>query len=370
MSLSYLYSAFAAKTFSTAAALVAGLVSLKLVAIYLTATEFGLFIVASQLLAYLPLVDGGLRTVINREMLAGSNHARDRLLWFSQTFYTWFGVVLIPVVVVVMTIYWQMPNVAQSGEPLSLFLSIGLSFAFLAFAFAQGNLLIGLQVQTSYYWIVGTANLVQLGMLYLGLRSGFELWAYPLANFVSFLISWPMILRAIHRQVPSLKLLSFGVTTEFWAEFRRLRRSALHAFLSQVSTLLLFTIDLVIVGIWCSIQEAALYALLLRIFAIVRSFVQTAGEVSWPILARSAEAGASMSRVLLNLNAWIYGGITGSLAVFLLPFLAWYMGENWVASELLFFLLLSRFFIVGLQSPCVVRMSTPPGFSNRKASAK
>ena len=87
MSVSYLYSSFIAKTFSTAVTLLAGIISLKLVSQYLSLTQFGLFMVAAQLLSYLPFIDGGLRTVINRELLAGSEEKKRNLLDFSQTFY-------------------------------------------------------------------------------------------------------------------------------------------------------------------------------------------------------------------------------------------------------------------------------------------
>ena len=352
MSVSYLYSSFIAKTFSTAVTLLAGIISLKLVSQYLSLTQFGLFMVAAQLLSYLPFIDGGLRTVINRELLAGSEEKKRNLLDFSQTFYTWFGALLLPLVSGVMVAYWATPNVAQSGEPLAFFVAIGVSIALLVFAFAQANLLIGLQAQGTLFWITGASNLIQLVLLYTGFRLGWQLWAYPFANGGAFLLTWPMIAFSIRRRVPGLALLRFKLSPDFWKELRSLREAAVNSFLSQIAILLLFTIDLVIVGLWVSLQEAALYALLLRVLSIVRSFIQSVGEVSWPVLAKNGEAGGMMTRLLLNLNAWIYGSVTGALAVFLLPFLAWYMeGNQWVAPEPLFLLLLARFLITGVQSP-------------------
>lgn len=351
MSLSYLYSSFVAKIFATAVSLFAGIVSLKLVSEYLTLSQFGLFMVAAQLLAYLPFIDGGLRTVINRELLAGTEETRRKLLEFSQTFYTWFGVLLLPLVTLVMVIYWATPNAARSGEPLLFFIAMGFSVALLVFAFAQANLLIGLQSQSTLFWITGLSNLLQLVLLFLGFTMGWQLWAYPFANTAAFLLTWPLIAFSIRRAVPGLKLVNLLLDSEFWAQLRSLRHAAWHSFLSQVSIFLLFTVDLVIVGLWVSLPEAALYALLLRVLGIAKSFIQSVAEVSWPLLAGNAAAGGAMSRVLLNLNAWIYGAVTAIMAIFLLPLLSWYMGNEWVASETLLFLMLARFLIVGIQSP-------------------
>ena len=352
MSASYLYSSLIAKIFATGVAIVSGLVTLKLVAEYLTVTQFGLFMVAAQLLAYLPFFDGGLRMVINRELLAGTEESRHRFLGFAQRFYSWFGLMLAPVVILMMTIYWLTPNANRAGEPLILFIAIGLSAALQVFAFAQANLLVGLQSQGTLFWLTGISNLAQLFLLFVGFKMGFKLWAYPFANALGFLLFWPLIALVIRQKEPKLRLLDFRLDQDFWQKFRSLRSSALNSFLSQIAILLLFTVDLIIVGMVVSLEEAAVYALLVRVLSIVRSFIQSIGEVSWPVLAKNSSGNRKLSRVVLHLNAWIYGSVGGALAVFLLPLLESYMGSGkWVGSDLLFSLLLARFIIVGLQSP-------------------
>jgi len=72
---------------SVLSTVVANLVALKLCGRYLPDGVFAVVQAALQIIAWLPLLDGGFRLAINRELLARSDAARRRrLLEFGQTF--------------------------------------------------------------------------------------------------------------------------------------------------------------------------------------------------------------------------------------------------------------------------------------------
>lgn len=349
---SYFYNSLFAKVFATGCSLINGVLALKLFGIYLSPAEFGIFIVAAQVLAYVPFLDGGVRTVTNRELLAAPGGPdRERLLRFSQKFYSWFAVAALAVVMVFMLIYWSRPSVRASGVPLVFFLSLGFAAAGLAASSAQGGLLVGLQSQHLVHWVTGFSMLLNLGVLALAFHLGAGLWAFPIAQGAMFLGAWPAYLFFLKGKLPGFPLFDFRLDSWFWGELRQVSRNAWDSFRSQISILLLFTLDVVIVGAIGTFEEAALYALLIRVFTILRTFIQSLGEVGWPMMAQKREAGAQWSRVLLRVNACLYGSAAGACAACLLPFLAWYMGREWTASPLLFGLVLVRFVVTGLQSP-------------------
>jgi len=329
----------------------AGVISLKLFAHYLTLQEFGLFVVASQILSYVPYLDGGVRTVSNCKILAAVDEEKEKLIEFAQKFYSWLSLLMLVVISVLMLGYSLLPSVRQAGEPLIFFMVLGLSFGLLLMGNAQASLLVGLQNQNILFWITGISSLLNIGSLAVAFALGLKLWSFPVSSFAVFLFSWPLFIYFIKKRVPSFRVFDFKLNSGFWEQLRRIRRDAFDSFRSQISILLLFSIDLIIVGAWTSPREAAVYGLLVRVFGILRSFIQSLGEVSWPLVAQKKHESREWSHLLLRINAWIYGSTAGAVAVFLLPFLQWYMGPQWIASDTLFILLLIRFVIVGLQSP-------------------
>jgi O-antigen/teichoic acid export membrane protein len=348
----YFYNSLLAKLFATTCSVVTGIVSLKLFDLYLTPREFGILAVCLQILAYLPFLDGGVRTAANYRVLSSSSDAeKTRLLVFCQKFYSWFGLGILAATIIAMSAYWLTPNIRSSGEPIAFFLVLGLVLALASMAIAQGGVLIALGAQDYTFWVQGISGLLNLGMLALGLQWGFNVWAFPFANAAALLFSWPMFVIAIRSKVPGFKILDLRVTDEFKAEFKSLRNLAFHSFRTQLSIVLLFSVDLVIVGVVYPPREAAVYALFTRIFGIVRSLIQSAGEVSWPLWAQNRAGGKDWSHLLLKANAWIYGSVVGAMAFSLIPFLRWFMGPEWTGSQPLFAIMLVRFLVTGISNP-------------------
>ena len=348
----YLYSSLIAKLFSTSCAIVTGIVSLKLFDLYLSPYEFGIVAVALQILAYLPMLDGGVRTAANYRLLSSSSESEKlRLYAFCQKFYSWFGLIVLLGTALAMAAYWFTPQIRASGQPFAFFLALGLTLALTSLAAAQGGLLVALQSQHLCFWILGSCSLLNLGVLALSFHFGLKLWAFPLANGAALLCAWPIYIWAIRSKVPGFKVFDLAIGPEFKADLKALGRQAFDSFRTQLSIVLLFSLDLVIVGLVYPPQEAAVYALFTRVFAILRTFIQSAGEVSWPLWAQNQSGGKDWSYLLLKGNAWIYGSIAGALAFSLLPFLRWFMGPEWTGGQTLFAVMLLRFVVTGISNP-------------------
>src|SRR5262245_40247086 len=123
---SYL-SALSARIFAMASSLVCGLSALKLYGRFSPAA-YGVVLVALTIIGYLPLLDGGFRTTINRAVLAETNpEERRKLLRFGQVFYGWLAIVVTALAMFLMVAYAFTPKGRASGQPLLFFLSLGLA---------------------------------------------------------------------------------------------------------------------------------------------------------------------------------------------------------------------------------------------------
>jgi O-antigen/teichoic acid export membrane protein len=336
----------------TASSLVAGTISLRLYGQYLTPEIYGTIIVPLQVMNYLPLLDGGFRTVVNRTILANSRSEEILgTIKFCQAFYSLFALLVLAVAELCMVGYSLIPAGANAGEPLTFFLALGLVGALSVVASAQMSLLIALGSHGQMYLITALNSWLMVGALWLGLLTGEGIWAFPLSGAAALLVTFPLALALIRRHVPTIRFFGFQVDAEFWRYFNRFKFDAWSCFRSEVAVLVLFSVDIVFVGLLCGPKDAAGYGVLSRLFGIVRAFVQSSGEAAWPVIAQQGGIERSaLGRNLIRMNAWIYGGITGSAAVVLYPFLHWYMGEGWVASSTVLYAVALRFLVTGMAS--------------------
>lgn len=331
--------------------MVCALVSLKLYRNYLEPKTYGVIVVALQIVSYLPFLDGGFRTTTNRDILANTDRDHKlRLIRFSQTFYSLLTLVLIPVAVVLMTGYAMTSNAAHSAESPLFFLALGLVSAVSVLVWSQVTLLVGFQAQTTYFLLNSFAALVSLSAMWISLHSGLGAWAFPIATASSLVVIYPIAIIILKKHEPTLPLFSIKTDTAFWSEFRKIWRQAIDCFRSQVAIMLLFTLDLVLVGMICGAEDAAIYGVLCRFFSLARSLLQAAGEVAWPIVAEKKGADSSFATFLLRLNAWIFGSTTGALALTLSPFLGFYMGPKWTPAQAVVYLMAARLLITGSSS--------------------
>ncbi|MHC1768664.1 MAG: lipopolysaccharide biosynthesis protein [Verrucomicrobiia bacterium] len=332
-------------------ALASGLICLRLYR-RLELEDFGVVMAALQILNYLPLLDGGFRLTVNRLILAeGDADGRRPLAQFYQKLHLGLAGLGFVVAQVCMVVYWAIPVARESGQPLIFFVTLGVVGALTVGSGIQAGLLIGLRAQEQTYLLTAVNAWLNAGVLWLALRAGLDVWSFPLSMLATLLMTYVLAVLLIRRRAPGWKFLDWQWNARFWDLFRELRGSAWTCFRSQVVTVLLYTIDLVFVLYLCGPKDAAVYAVLSRIFAMMRTFLQSSGEVSWPLIAQRGMGNEGFRQVLIRSNAWIYGAVTGAACVSLLPFCSWYLGDEWVASPLVLYLVAARFVITGLATP-------------------
>jgi O-antigen/teichoic acid export membrane protein len=348
--LSYL-KAFGARVFAIASNLVCGLIALKLYG-HLAPEAYGVVVVALTIMGYLPLLDGGFRTTVNRAILAErTSNERRALLQFGQVFYAWLGLAVVAAALLLMLGYSLTPTGRASGQPLSFFVALAFGGGLSVISSIQAGVLLGLEAQASLFLVTALGSWLNLATLWLVLKQGGGVWAFPIATLVSVAGVYPTALWLIHRKESWLPFFPFVTGPRFWEYFKRLRRDAWHCFQSQVSIVFLYTIDIILVGFLCSAREAAIYGVLSRMFAILRGFLQAMSEISWPLIAKRGWANQRLNRVLNRMNAWAVGSVTGALALTLAPFCGWFIGEAWSVPPWLVWLMAARFMITSFAAP-------------------
>lgn len=362
------FRAVVCRVFATASALISGIASLKLCGHYFTPEVFGVVMVALQIMNYLPLLDGGFRTTINRRVLAQPDAAEKlRLILFGQVLYTLLAFVTIAIGLLLMGGYAATPNARQAEYSPGFFPTLGVVGALTVIASSQMGLLVALERQASLFVLSGMQAWSQTAALWIALHFGAGIWAFPVSSLTGIAVGYPLAWLLIRRRAPGLPIFSLRADAVFRRYFDLHRSDALASFRSQVSIMFLFTVDLILVGILCGAKDAAVYGVLSRLFGIVRTFLQAAGEAAWPIVANHGNKSVGFMMVLLRLNGWIYGSVMGSLSMILVPFIDWFMGPAWTPAGWIVCLFTVRFLITGVSSPAAYFLI---GFGDFKVIAR
>jgi O-antigen/teichoic acid export membrane protein len=331
-----------------------GVLALRLFKAHLTPARYGVVVVALQVMMYLPVLDLGFRTAINRRLLGEKDPAeRWRLLRFGNLLYRWLSVLLMPVSAALMTLYAQTRTARGSGEPMWFFWALGVTGAWTVLAGAMTNLLIGVGLQRRLFQVNVLGSWLGFGVLAYALRSGAGLWAFVVAQAA---VATAQAAAASYAARDHLRRPP-GVAEPDLPELRRrwgaMLGEAVACLRSEFAILLMFSIDCVVVGLVAGPAEAAVYGTASRIFGIGRNSLQAGAEAMWPRIAsegRDSAAAVRLSVGLTRLNAWMLGGAMGVLAVVVRPFLQWYMNDGWAAGAALAALLAARFFTTGMSS--------------------
>jgi O-antigen/teichoic acid export membrane protein len=127
----------------------------------------------------------------------------------------------------------------------------------------------------------------------------------------------------------------------------------MHWLQGQFSIMLLFTMDLILMGILFGPGPAAVYGVVTRVTTMSRQVIQALCDTAWPKLAQQPdlERKAELMRKVDRLNAWIAGAWYGAMLATLHPFLSWLVKPDWVAGTLLIGLMIARNLIVSLAAP-------------------
>ncbi len=338
------------RIFSISSALLTGFLSLKLYSHYLTPDQYGMVLVALVIIGYLPMLDGGFRTVVNRALLAEPQQ-RTELIRFSQRFYSWFSLFVLAAALLGMGAYWELLRGKGVGEAVGFFLVLGLAGSVGVIGMAQADLLVGLGSQGHLFLLLAINSWLMVGGLWAALALGLGVWAFPIATLCGSLGIYPIAIWMIRALEPKVRFIEFRLGNDFWTRLKRFRSDAWACFRGQISVFFLYTIDVVLVGVLCSPEVAAVYGILAKMFAMIRNFLQAAGEAAWPFVAEGGLDNQRFGNPLLRINAWCYGAVLGSVSVTLLPFLQWFLGKSWTASAAVFYFLMARTLAAGLAAP-------------------
>ncbi len=305
---------------------------------------------ALNVIGYLPLFDGGFRTVANRRLLISTSEVeKSRIIEVCQSLYSALAIVFFVAAEVLVSVYATTPNPREAGVPYVFFVVMGLVAALNIICGSQMGLLLGLGAQKQMFILQTLIAWVTLGALQFWLHAGYGYWSLPIAYLSQLVVIWPVTVIMIKRIRPGIKLFGWNFGHDFRAIIGDMWTEAWACFRSQTSILLLFSLDQFFIGAYC--KSSAAYLVLARFFAYVRSMLQSIGEVSWPLIAQKEEMGHKWGMPLLRLNGWIYGAVLGSMVLTLPGFVLRFATNEYEVSPTILLLLVGRFLITGLSSP-------------------
>ena len=325
--------------------------SIWLYASYLRLETYGVLALALTFMMYMPWLDGGFRTVLSRAILAAEDpEKRFELLQFGQRIYTFLSILIILGNLLLMVVYGLTPSTKQEGISIFFFLFLGIANGLQAAALIQWGVFVGAQRQSGLFILQALGAWLSVNVLAWSFARGWNIWSIPIANLVTFAVTYPLSLRWIKKSFPKLKIFDWTITPQFKENFRKYKTEAWFCFRSQITTVVLYSSDILIIGYFCPKGEVAVYYMIIRLIGMLRSLLQTGGEVGWPFLAQRGGAKEDVALPWFGLHGWIYGAVAGALTVVTIPFCAWFMGPEWTVPHALLWAVVLRFMIVGLGS--------------------
>jgi O-antigen/teichoic acid export membrane protein len=347
---------------SIAVMLLSGAIIIRLYGKYLTPAELGSIAIPVQLLTYLPLVDLGFRVVVNRHLLIAADPSeRLRLIRFGQQINLLLFVIAPLAAIFLFTSAGALHSALWGGSQAPLYAVMGLAAGFSIALTSQNGLLVGLGSQTLSFVVTTLGTILNVASLWACFGLGWGLWALPASLIIPAIFAFPIIFvclasrLAIHDLVPL-------TTVGFKSQFDQYRKEAFSSLSSQISLILLFTSDVLLVSLLFAPKEAGIYLILSRIFSYARSFLQVPSEVSWPYFARHSQRAPEWALQLSHLNAWLQGVAYALMATALPGMIHWYLGPSWEASPALLLCLSVRFLLIGNTTPAAYYLLSKGAF--------
>ena len=332
---------------------VTAFLSLRLYNLYVSKEIYGTILVGLQIIGYLPLMSGGFRMALNQQTLAApENDRKQAIARFGQTLQSYFFVIVLLGGMLGMAAYGFLPKSRATDIPLLVFITAGAAAALTFQAGSQLALLVAFGEQVTSSIIQGAWGVLTVAALWISFALGSGVWAFPLSNAISSLLIILLVRLSLLRTKNDVPLFLWKRERDFMVQLKSVWKAAFEALYSQVATVLVFTLDLIIIGILIGPGPAAVYGVVTRIVTISRQVLQSLSEAAWPRLAQELDLGRKVQimRKVDRFNAWFVGSWYGALAITLLPFLGWLVKPDWVATPLLAGLIIARSFVISLTS--------------------
>jgi O-antigen/teichoic acid export membrane protein len=329
-------------------------ISIRLYNLYVAKEVYGVVLVGLGIISYLPIMSAGFRMVLNQRMLADPDpEAAKATARFGQALQTYFLLFVLLAGMALMAGYSQVPSTRALALPILVFIATGAAAAATFHAGSQLALLVAFGEQVISTIIQSLWGLLGLLILWITFRLGWGVWAFPASIGFGALLTLACVRVALVTTKHDVPLLVWQAGRDFLARLKAIWWPSLDCLHNQIATAVVFTGDLIIVGILVGPGDAAVYGIVSRVVALSRQVLQSLSEAAWPRLTQELDSGrkATMMRKVDRLNAWSVGCWYGAMIPTLLPFLDSWVKTDWVASPLLAVLIIARSFIISLASP-------------------
>lgn len=338
---------------ASAAALISGLLLLHLLPKRIAQTEWAVVAVAFQVLTYLSFLDGGFRTLLNREMLRTPDpRERIALAQTGQLLGTWLTLACLLIGPLLALAYSLSPSAQAANLGWKFYGVMGISGALTFWSGMQLQALVGVDRQGMMSATQGLGSLVNVAVVLACLELRWGPWAFATAQCVQAVVQGCVASRALKSVLPEVRLLdchgSDSCRTFIAGHWAR----AWSVFRMQFSIFLLLSLDVILAGLLLGEgSELVGWVMIARITAIGRGVLSSFGEALWPRIARGEGTTGDLTGRVLAWNAWLYGIAGGLLAGAAPAVLGWFVAKSWTASPLLTGLLAARFLVIGVSSP-------------------
>jgi hypothetical protein len=327
------------------------LVSLLTIRVFESVELLGLVSAALLVLGSLPALDGGFRNTLNRRILGRERDGETfRMLQFGQRLYTWFCTGVAVLGMVILSAYSQTPNARSQHIPWLFYPSLGAVAGVIALGSAFLQLLTGLGLQRRMFMLQLFMAWASIGILWAGFRCGLGIWSFVLSQSLPSLAAIAIATPMIRTAAPGLKLLDFSWDTADSARLRELWPDSSGLMRFQFWTLLVYTLDAMLVAWLWQGRSVGQYSLVANLFSKLRLLLQSADEAAWPILAARTQKSDSIAEGVLRFNGWLWGGAMAVSAVCIPAFIADYKAQEYSGGSLLTALFALRYLVTGIAS--------------------
>ncbi len=299
-----------------AASLVSGLAITPIIVRHLGKTEYGLWAFIGSLTVYLALLDLGVGPSVVRFAAAfRGREAPEEVSALASVGLVVYGLIGVATAAVAVPLAWLVPELIDIPNSLvwearvvTLLVIAGIAARFPLGLF--GNLLLGQQ----RYDLVNVANLASIAAytaLVAGVLTqtgGIVLLAWIALGTTIFRLALPLVW--LRRELPFLRLSRRLVTRQ---RLRELLAFSWHNFLIHVSARVVFSGDVVVVGIVLGPVAAAYYAVPSKLFALAFSAGVAGTNVLYPAFAE-LEGAQELDRQ----REYLRTGLRGGMALILL----------------------------------------------------
>lgn len=311
--------------------------------------QLGLWLIATQIIAYTSVLDLGLSSLLAREIAAVSGHSKNDPRSLAHTFRQFSALVLAqtPIVALLFALFWLLFPASWAGlkAPIALLFVV---FVVLFPARIFQSVLYGLQDHVFLGslrmsgWALGTVLSVVLVLKGFGLNAMILGWLLTLSMGV---IGAGL---RLHFRFPGI--VSYSLADLRWPVIKRRFQQTIWISAGQTSNALLESSDIAIVGRFVSPEGAVPYAMTSKLASVLTHLPNQLMQVAFPALAqiKAGESRPKVAQVMISLILLLSlesGAIFCVVLAVNRGFVAWWVGDRFYSGMTLTFVFLTEMFL-------------------------